>query len=165
MILLHKVKTRLNEYKVKKTAKICGCNLRINGRTTINRNTEIGNNVNFNGMTVIGNGKLKIGDYFHSGQECLIITENHDYDNGNEIPYAKDYSIEKEVVIGNFVWFGARVTILPGVHIGDGAIIQGGGVVTRDIPECGIAGGNPAKVFKYRNKKHFNEKLEKKLFF
>jgi acetyltransferase-like isoleucine patch superfamily enzyme len=55
--------------------------------------------------------------------------------------------------------------ILPGTHIGEGAIIQGGAVVHGDIPPFSIAGGNPAKVFKYRNKEHFEKLKNEKRFF
>jgi acetyltransferase-like isoleucine patch superfamily enzyme len=53
------------------------------------------------------------------------------------------------------VWLGSRVTILGGVTIGEGAIIQAGAVVVSDIPKYAIAGGNPAKVFKYRDIEHY----------
>lgn len=52
------------------------------------------------------------------------------------------------VQIGNHVWIGTRVTVLPGVHIGDGAVIAAGAVVTHDIPPKALAGGVPAKVIK-----------------
>ena len=67
--------------------------------------------------------------------------------------------VYKDVEIGDFVWLGSRVMILPGTKIGEGAIIQGGSVVHGEIPPYAIAGGNPAKVFKYRDKVHF-EKLK-----
>ncbi|MCD8057326.1 MAG: acyltransferase [Bacteroides fragilis] len=92
------------------------------------------------------------------------MTENHNYDHGEQIPY-DNVRIAKDVVIEDFVWLGSRVTILPGTHIGRGAIIQAGSVVHGYIPECAIAGGNPARVFKYRDKDHFYELLEKKQFF
>ncbi|MCQ2964441.1 MAG: acyltransferase, partial [archaeon] len=68
--------------------------------------------------------------------------------------------ISKEVVIEDNVWLGNRVIVLPGVTIGEGAIIQAGSVVVSDIPKCAIAGGHPAKVFKYRDIGHY-EKLKK----
>lgn len=55
------------------------------------------------------------------------------------------------VVIGDDVWIGTRVIILPGVKIGNGVIIAAGAVVTKDIPDYAVAGGVPAKVIKYRN--------------
>lgn len=104
-------------------------------------------------------GGVIIGDYFHTGRGLTIFTSNHDYDEGDKIPYG-DEDILKPVVIGNWVWCGANVTIVPGVTIGDGAVIGAGAVVTKDVPECAIVGGNPAKVIKYRDKEHF-DKLKK----
>jgi len=54
------------------------------------------------------------------------------------------------VVIGNDVWIGDRVIILPGVHIGDGSIIAAGAIVTCDVPPYTIVGGVPAKPIKTR---------------
>ena len=61
-------------------------------------------------------------------------------------------SEQKPVLIGNDVWLGRRVLIMPGVHIGDGCIIGAGAVVTKDIPPYSVAGGVPAKVLKSRIK-------------
>ena len=60
-----------------------------------------------------------------------------------------------EKVVGNDVWIGQNVTVMPGVHIGDGAIIAANSVVTKDIPPYCIAGGNPCKIIRRR----FNEEL------
>lgn len=107
---------------------------------------------------------VRIGNYFHSGKNCHIITHAHNYDCGLFIPYDdKDYN--KDVTIGDCVWFGEGVTILGGVSIGEGAIIQAYSTVVSDIPECGIAGGHPAKVFRYRDKEHYEKlKREKKFY-
>lgn len=159
-----KRKSHLEKIKknVIKTAKFCGEGLWIGGETKVTSNTILSDHVSFNGMTIIGRGKVSIGRYFHSGVECLIITQNHNYDNGDAIPYDSTY-IYKDVEIGDFVWLGSRVMILPGTKIGEGAIIQGGAVVHGEIPPYAIAGGNPAKVFKYRNIEHFKKlKAEKK---
>lgn len=56
----------------------------------------------------------------------------------------------EKVIIGNDVWIGANVTILPSVKIGNGAIVASGAVVTKDVPDYAIVGGVPAKVIKYR---------------
>ena len=47
----------------------------------------LGNNVNFNGLKLVGRGKIVIGDNCHSGEDILFITDNHDYDHGTAIPY------------------------------------------------------------------------------
>ena len=150
--------------RIRKKAKTLGENLYLGGITKINDNTYIGNNVNFNGMTICGSGRVVIGNYFHSGVECMIITQNHNYDKGKSIPYDETV-IYKDIIIEDFVWIGSRVMILPGTHIGEGAVIQGGAVVHGTIPPYAIAGGNPAKIFKYRDIEHFKKLKEEKRFF
>ncbi len=129
--------------------------LYVNFRSRVTRNTYLGCNVNFNGMHIRGRGRVTIGNNFHSGQDCLILTDSHKYDGGNAIPYDTEVSITRDVVIADNVWFGDRVLVLPGVHIGEGAIIQAGSVVVRDIEALGIAGGHPAKVFKWRDRANY----------
>ena len=140
----------------------CGKNLLVNGNSTFRGKVYFGDNCNFNGMTVIGNGEVHFGNYFHSGTECMIVTENHNYE-GERIPYDTTY-VQKKVEIGDCVWFGNRVMVVGNVKIGNGAIIAAGSVVVKDVPDCAIVGGNPAKVIKYRNIDHYNELAEKKMF-
>lgn len=137
-------------------AKSVGKNFWCSSFSTVNSNTILKNNVCFNGMKITGGGKVTIGNYFHCGTECMIITQSHNYDTGKAIPYDNE-KICKEVIIEDFVWFGSRVTILPGTEIGEGAIIQAGAVVHGKIPPYAIVGGNPAKVFKYRDIEHFKK--------
>ena len=70
-------------------------------------------------------------------------------------PKLEDLPFKGDTIIGNDVWIGQNVTILPGVHIGDGAIIGANSVVAKDIPAYYIAGGNPCKIIR----KRFNEEL------
>lgn len=125
------------------------------GLSILSKKTIVGKNVSFNGMRINGNGYVHIGNNFHSGTDCQIITQNHNFE-GCKIPYDDSYII-KDVFIGDNVWLGNRVIILPGVKIEEGAIIQAGSVVVSDIPCCAIAGGHPAKVFSSRNKEHYFE--------
>lgn len=159
-----KIRAKYYTYRVRKRSAECGEGLQVNYKTVVSCNTYLGEHVNFNGMRIKGSGRVMIGRYFHSGTDCLILTHNHDYDGGNAIPYDSEHNIVKDVVIEDFVWLGDRVIILGGSHIGEGAIIQAGSVVCGEIPACGIAGGHPAKVFKYRNKEHFYELKEKDRF-
>ena len=63
----------------------------------------------------------------------------------------KSLSVHKgDVIIGNNVWIGDKIIILPGVKIGGGAVIGAGSVVTKDIPDSAIAAGNPAKIISFR---------------
>ena len=99
-------------------------------------------------------GGVRIGDYFHPGRGLTIFSATHAYEGATSIPY-DDRIIDRPVHIGDFVWCGANVTILPGVTVGEGAIVGAGSVVTRDVPRLAIVGGNPATVLKYRDAEHF----------
>lgn len=148
---------------IRNTANCCGDNLTVNYKSFVTSNTLLGNNVNFNGMRIKGTGRVTIGDNFHSGQGCKMITNNHDYDNDTYIPYGYN-EIIKEIYIEDNVWLGDDVLILGGVTIGEGAIIQAGSCVVWNIPAGAIAGGRPANVFGYRNMEHYNDLKEKKRF-
>ena len=63
----------------------------VGGKTSLTSRTYLGKNPNFNGMKITGFGDVCIGDNFHSGSNCQIITSNHNYDNGNSIPYDSTY--------------------------------------------------------------------------
>ena len=110
-------------------------------------------------MVIAGGGKVVIGDNFHSGIECRMVSQLHKYDDGDAIPYDTKEYILRDITIEDNVWLGDRVMVLGGVRIGEGAIIQAGSVVVTDIPKYAIAGGHPAKVFKQRNIEHY-EKLK-----
>lgn len=98
---------------IKKQVKQAGDGLTVNRKSHATDTTILGKNVNFNGMVIEGGGNVSIGDNFHSGSECLIITQNHNYDRGNAIPYDDSYVL-KNVRIGENVWFGDRVVVLGG---------------------------------------------------
>jgi len=134
----------------------------VNKKTKLSKNTYLGSNCHFNGMLVNGDGKITIGDNFHSGEDCLMISQNHNI-HGNEIPYDDTY-ILKDIKIDDNVWLGSRVIILGGVEIGEGAVIQAGSVVVSNIPPLSIAGGHPAKVFSQRDREHYYEMKMKKRF-
>ena len=70
-------------------------------------------------------------------------------------PTLDELPLKGDTVVGNDVWIGQNVTVMPGVHIGDGAIIAANSVVAKDIPAYCVAGGNPCRVIRQR----FNEEL------
>lgn len=142
------------ERKIVETAKEVGSRPWIGGVTSVNSETVLGENVHFHGLNVRGDGPITIGDNFHAGAGCEIITETHNYDDGDAIPYDDTFIVEG-VDVGDNVWFGIDVTVLPGVSIGEGAIIQAGSVVTDDVPKGAIAGGHPAEVFGKRDMDHY----------
>lgn len=135
-------------------AESCGAGLKVNRPSRFLSRCRFGNNCNFNGMTVLGRGRVTFGDNFHSGENCRIITSNHNYDGGEAIPY-DGTNIEKEIVIGDNVWFGDSVIVVGNVTIGEGAIVGAGAVVSGDVPAFAVVGGNPAKVIKYRDRDHY----------
>ena len=111
--------------------------------------------------------KVIIGDNCLTGKWVTISDNNHgttDFDVLHEPPIKRKLYTKGPVVIGNDVWIGDKASILGGVTIGDGAVIQAGSVVIKDVPSGAIVGGNPAKVFKERDMEHFNLLLEKKEF-
>lgn len=89
--------------------------------------------------------KIIINDHVNIGPQTMIITGSHAIGNSaNRLGdiYAAD------VEIGQGVWIGARCTILPGVKIGDGAVIAAGALIKEDVPSNSIVGGVPAKVIR-----------------
>lgn len=143
---------------VRRKAKSIGIGVRVRNPSSVTSKTTIGDYVSLGGVEVYGGGACSIGSYSHFGPEVLVLTQNHNYE-GATLPYDSKLTF-KDVVIGEAVWVGTRVTILPGARIGDGAIIQAGAVVHGEIPSCAIAGGNPATVFAWRDKAH-HEALRK----
>lgn len=91
-------------------------------------------------------GPVTIGKNVMMGPEVVIYTSGHRFDR-TDIPMMDQGSTEtRPVTIGDDVWIGRRVIIMPGVTIGDGCVIGAGAVVTKDIPPYSIAVGVPAKV-------------------
>lgn len=139
-----------------------------NGGLTITgdlNNFEIDSTSHLKSNTFIEcSGGVKIGKYFHCGRGLTIFSTNHNYNSAKSIPY-DDEDIPKSVIINDFVWCGSNVTIVPGVNIGEGVVIAAGSVVTKDIPDYAVIGGNPAKIIKFRNIENFNSlKLKNKFY-
>ncbi|NCB55040.1 MAG: acyltransferase [Epsilonproteobacteria bacterium] len=107
---------------------------------------EIGSNTVINRSTYLdGRVPLKIGNNVNISHQALIQTLTHDSQSSHFICQCKP------VVISDHVWIGTRAIILPGVTIGEGAIVAAGSVVTKDVEPYTIVGGNPAKFLKKRD--------------
>lgn len=89
-----------------------------------------------------GKAGIIIGDNLRMGPGVGLISANHNVDDYDE------WLDEGPIVIGNNVWIGMNVVVLPGVKIGDNVIIAANSVVTKEIPSNVIAGGTPCKVLK-----------------
>lgn len=160
----------------------------------------IGKNVDINGcLSVGGRGEIAVGDYtligprvmiqaldsIKIGRFCYIAPDVFISDSNNHSIYAKDrmidtlgvekgifgvHAITKPITIGNHVWIARRAMVMKGITIGDRSIVAAGAVVTKNIPEDVIVGGNPAKIIKRIDQKPVNpdevekpEKIIKKL--
>ena len=129
-------------------------------QSNFTRFTIIGSDCHFNGIEIIGDGKVIIGDHFHSGSNILIITQNHNYYSPDLLPY-DNKDVTKDVIIGNSCWLGSRVIILPGTIIEDGVVVQAGSILFGEIPKCAVVGGNPWRVIKYRDISKFDHLVKK----
>lgn len=109
-------------------------------------------------------GGITIGDYFHTGRGLTIFSTSHNWKEPSKLPY-DDKFVPKSVYIGNYVWCGANVTILPGTSIGNGVIVSAGSVVRGKIPDNAVIAGNPAKVVSFRDKKHVDKIVKARRFF
>lgn len=94
-------------------------------------------------------GGVTIGKGTIIGPKIKIWSVNHDYTSLEILPYSKQVN-EGTVIIGQGCWIGLNVSICPNVKIGNGVIIAMSTVVTKDIPDFAIVGGNPAKIIRYR---------------
>lgn len=116
--------------------------------TTRNK-IEIGDNCVINALCLLDGrgGTLKIGNNVDIARETNIWTLQHDPQDDYHIHCGGD------VIIEDYAWIASRVTILPGVKIGRGAVVASSAVVTKDVPAMTIVGGVPAKKIGERNSK------------
>lgn len=114
----------------------------------LGRGISIGNNSGL-GVNCNVRGPLEIGSDVMMGPNVRVITHIHNFDR-TDIPMRDQGGRFQKVSIGNDVWIGANVIILPGVSIGNGVIIGAGAVVTKNIPDFAIIGGVPAKIIRFR---------------
>lgn len=125
-------------------------------------NIEIGNNVRIGEKTqIIAQGGCIIKDGAILADRVDIRTANHCYDDDQltMIPF-DERLVLKPVIIEENVWIASHTVILPGVTIGEGAVVAAGAIVTKDVPPFAVVGGNPAKIIKYRNKEKYLELKE-----
>lgn len=109
-------------------------------------NIEIGENFFSNtNMVILDEAKVTFGDNVFVGPNCSFYTAGHPLD-VEQRNAGLEYSWP--IKVGNNVWFGGGVTVVPGVTIGDNVVIGAGSVVTHDIPSGVLAAGNPAKIIK-----------------
>lgn len=135
----------------------CGKDVNIEHGASFTPGLELGDRSGV-GINCEINGRVKIGNCVMMGPEVVVYTKGHAFDSTDIPMMDQGDTDEMPVTIGNDVWLGRRVMIMPVVHIGDGCVIGAGAVVTKDIPAYSVAAGVPAKVVKTRRKTTTNVK-------
>lgn len=117
-------------------------NIHLSPHICIGNNVFIDEDVKIRRDTVIGNDVL-----IASGVQ--LITVNHNFSDINRPINVQGEEITR-IIIGDDVWIGTNAIILPGVKVGAHSIVAAGAVVTKDVPDWAIVGGNPAKIIRFR---------------
>jgi acetyltransferase-like isoleucine patch superfamily enzyme len=108
---------------------------------------NIGERVFINtGLTIVGSGPVKLGDFALLGPNVTLATAYHPLD--PDLRRVERQVAAAAIEIGSNAWIGANVTICPGVRIGEGATVGAGSVVTRDVPARTLAAGVPCRVIR-----------------
>ena len=127
----------------------CGNNVNIERKAHFAWDLRIGDNSGV-GVNALISPKVSIGNDVMMGPDCMMFTSNHGLTRTDVPMWLQESSEPEPIIIGDDVWIGARVIILPGIRIGNGAVIGAGAVVTKDVPAYEVWGGNPAKKLKSR---------------
>lgn len=155
--------------KLKNSFQSVGEKVQIHESCSFNHNGQIafGNNISIQrDCTFSGHGGIQIGNGVVISHCVDIFTGEHNYnsDDLEFLPFDERF-VCAPVIIGDYVWIGSHTVILPGVKIGEGAVVGACSVVTKDIPACAVAVGNPARVIRYRNEQQYQKlKQEGKSF-
>jgi acetyltransferase-like isoleucine patch superfamily enzyme len=117
---------------------------------TPGRHLVVGDDVDFaQGVLVTTGGGVEIGDRALIGYRVQILSVNHAVPAGRGRIFDAGHE-PRSVRIGSDVWIGANAIVMPGITIGDGAVVAGGAVVTKPVEPYAIVGGNPARLIRYR---------------
>ena len=157
------LKFKYRNFKFKKEGEACF----YKGFTSVFRFPEkitLGDNVHLGKNTEIdAAGFVDIGSGVIFAPEVCVYSRSHNFkDKGlGALPFDNRYKLAK-VIIKDYVWVGRRAMILPGVTIGKAAVIGAGAIVSKDVPDYGVAVGNPARVIRYRGRKTVEDILKEK---
>lgn len=141
----------IRNFLVKQFAMNCGKNIRVKSGADISPNISIGDDSEL-GTRCLIQSDVFIGNNVIMGPDIKIYSKNHRFDS-LDIPIQNQGEVSHKTVIGNDVWIGANVIILPGKIIGNHAVLAAGAIITHDVPDFAIVGGNPARILKFRHEK------------
>ena len=136
---------RLRAFCARHMLTSCGENVNVERHARFGRGVTLGDRSGIGINASIGE-QTHIGSDVMMGPDCMIYTRNHRFDRLDIPMREQGYGPVEPVEIGDDCWIGGRVTILPGVHVGNGAVIAAGAVVTKDVPPYAVVGGVPAKI-------------------
>jgi maltose O-acetyltransferase len=136
---------------VKALSESCGKNI------VVKQNAYLGSLLNFKigDYSQIGHQarigpNVSLGKNVVMGPDVVLMTTAHAFENPN-VPIRQQGALPvRPIFIGDDVWLGTRVIVLPGVTIGNGAVVGAGSIVTKDVPSMAIVAGNPARVIRQR---------------
>ncbi len=107
-------------------------------------NIEVGENFYANhGLVILDGAKVVFGDNVFIGPNCGFYTAGHPIDSARRRQWLE---FAHPITVGNDVWFGGGVHVMPGVTIGNNVVVAGGSIVTKNVPDNVIVAGNPAKI-------------------
>jgi len=148
-----KIAKSIRRFICKRVFSKCGIGLNVEQGAYIGngRCITLGNNVGLGKNFKILNRILIVQDDLMMGEDVLFLGGEHKFDR-LDIPMGCQGSLEKAPLeIGSDVWIGARVTVLSGCkRIGKGSVVGACSVLTKDVPDYAVVGGNPAKVIRFR---------------
>ena len=136
---------RLRAFCARDMLRSCGEIVIVERQARFGRGVTLGDRSGIGINASIGE-QTHIGSDVMMGPDCVIYTRNHRFDRLDIPMREQGYGPVEPVEIGDDCWIGGRVTILPGVHVGNGAVIAAGAVVTKDVPPYAVVGGVPAKI-------------------
>lgn len=111
---------------------------------------SLGNKCSVNPYATL-RGKVKAGHGVRIGAYACLVGFNHGYES-IDVPIHEQPHTSKGIVLGDDIWIGSHVIVVDGITVGNHCILAGGAVVTQDVPDYAIVGGNPAKVIRVRTK-------------
>jgi len=147
----YKLFYKLRYFFIKKIIKNCGTNVIVKNRCyfgdgrrlSVGDRSQLGQNAKLGGTITIGNDVLM-------GPDVVIMATSHAFDRIDIPINQQGEAPENPIIIGDDVWIGTRVLILPGVKIGNHSIIAAGSIVTKSCEPYSVIAGTPAKIIKKR---------------
>ena len=138
----------LRRFLVSQFAEYCGRRVRVKHNADISPRIRVGDHSELGTRSMIQGG-VEIGSHVIMGPDVKIYARNHIIDDLH-VPIALQGKTFHTTRIGDDVWIGANVVILAGATVGSHSVIGAGAIVTRDVPDYAVVGGNPARVIRDR---------------